>query len=649
MPTHNKKFKKIRIMHFGIIHFLAIFSPAAASTCGEQLYIGPDLFLALVFCSYSTDSVALLTCLNTTPWGTGYVPSLGSNLVSEITAETPCALNCIFKFVDSVHGLITNSNFKSKCGEAWGPTSVATFNSQACMVVMYEMLTEFNRCASNGYDIRTGLATTRCLYADFIAILRDFTPYSHMLDLAAAQVPSANYRYHVSAGFSSRLNAFDCGSCFDSLYDSLLLVSDSISSICKGDEKYKAACSSTLLGSVLSSFGVCTGGFSMYTLKPSYCSAQQQAVSADLFRPYRSGVECVHLLQPGNYNPTYDCVGLYNGLVDSPQVPCTTCMISALGNILFQRQPACGTFGAYSQPCIESFTGINGMLAQFQLCAGFKLNTEDPSCFGFEWIEIVSLDAGYFAPLFIAGISQTTFNNAATVIRTDIALRDIESAVRNVTCLNCFNALTADSWFLWSKNATTRTACAPNLFSDTCFFDPGVEKIRNRFKACSGHDLLPETYDRCTNTEIENMSDLAGEIFKIGISSTNADSVKQYIATQVLDAGIVSRSCGICYMFFGSELVKLDDKTKSICDSYYTCTLVTSSNMTQIRQGFFTCAGIEINVSPDTSILVSTTPPPLSVVSFVPLYAGNVTTKGILNTCSFLIPMILFAIVLIFP
>ena len=636
----------MHISRFGIVFFFTCFSLVDGKACDEQLYVQSNWFKSLVYCSYLSDSVGLLACLNTTPWGTGSIPTLGANLVSVMTAGDSCAIDCIKPFVDSVHALITNSNFKSNCGAAWGSNSPVSLNSQSCMVVMNDILNQFNRCASNGYDIRTGLTSTRCLYEDFISILRDFTPYSRMLDLAAAQVPSSNYRFHVSAGFSSRLDAFDCGSCFDALYASLSILSDAISSTCKGDDKYKAACSSTLLGSILTSFGVCVGGFSMYTTKPNYCSSEQQAVSADLFRPYRSGVECVYLIRPGNLTPTYDCVGLYNGLVDSPQVPCTTCMIGALGNMLSQMQPACRTFGAYSQLCIKSFTGIDGMLAKFQLCAGFKLNTDDSSCFGYEWDQIVSLEAGYFAPLFIAGISQSTFNTAAAVIRTDISLRDIAVTVSNKTCLSCFNAFTADSWFLWSKNATTRSACTPNFFGDACFYDAGVEKIRNRFKACSGHALSPETYDRCTGSEVDKMSALTGEIFKIGISSTNADTVKEYIASQAIDTGIVSRSCGVCYMFFGSELVKLDHATKSVCDSYYTCSLMPSSNITQIRQGFFTCAGVEINVSADSSILVSTTPPPLSVISFVPLYAGNITSKDVLKNHSYTIS-ILIAIIFI--
>lgn len=612
----------------GILLVFAHFSRSAATSCNASNYSGSKWFESLVYCAYQSGSVGLLACLTTTSWGSGIIPVVGPNLITEVGTPTPCALNCVFPFVDAFNAGSITGSIKSKCGASWSATSVATLNTQACMQAIYTLLNKFNTCAANGADLRTGLSTTRCLYDDFIAILRDFTPYIHMVDLAAAQVDKSNYRSQVAPGFSSRLDAFPCGVCFDSLYGSLLSLSAPISTTCQGDNKFNAACSSTLLGPALVNFGVCVGGFSMYTLKPNYCNAEQQALSADLFRPYRSGVECVYLLllYP-TYNPTYDCVGLYNGLVDSPQVPCTTCMINALGYILFQMQPYCKTFGAYSQLCINSYTGFNGMLAQFQLCAGFKLNTDDPSCSGFEWDQILSFDAGYFAPLFWGGITSHSFNEAAQIINTDISFTNTSIAISNITCTNCFKAFAADSWFLWSKNATTRSACAPNLFSDQCFFDAGVTKLRNRFKACSGHDLLPETYNRCTADEVNSMADKAGEIFKIGISSTSLDPIKQFIVSSVIDIGIVSRACGFCYMYYGTELFKLDDTTKAACDSYYSCTLVTTGNMTQIRQGFYTCAGLELVVSPETSVIEVATPPPYSVVSFVPLYTGNTTNS----------------------
>lgn len=611
---------------YGILLILVHFSRSTAASCNANNYSGSSWYLSLIYCSYQSGSTGLLACLSTTSWGTGIIPAIGPGLIAEVGGNTPCALNCITPLVNALNVGLTTGSIKSKCGAVWSAASVATFNSQACMAALYALLNKFNACAANGADLRTGLPTTRCIYDDFIGILRDFTPYIYMIDLAAAQVAKMNYRSHVAPGFSSRLDSFPCGTCFDSLYDSLLALSAQISTTCQGDDKFNSPCSTVLLGQALANFGVCAGGFSMYTLKPSYCSAEQQSLSADLFRPYRSGVECVYLLlQYPTYNPTYDCVGLYNGLVDSPQVPCTTCMIAALGNILFQMQPYCRTFGAYSPLCINSYTGINGMLAQFQLCAGFKLNTNDPSCSGFEWDQILSLDAGYFAPLFWAGISSNSFNDAARVIDTDISFTNTSLAISNVSCSNCFKAFAADSWFLWSKNATTRSACAPNVFSDDCFFDAGVTKIRGRFKACSGQDLLPETYNRCTTDEVKNMADKAGEIFKIGISSTSIDPVKEYIVSSVIDSGMVSRSCGVCYMYYGTELFRLDDATKSACDSYYSCTLVTTGNMTQIRQGFYTCAGEELVVSPESSVIEMATPPPYSVASFVPLYTGNAT------------------------
>ena len=637
-------------MHLvGILILLINVSPYVATHCDSDNYGGPRWFNALVYCGYSTGSAGLLACLNTTPWGTGVIPAIGPNLLTEVNGGTQCAVNCVSPFVNAFNSGMSNAGFKTKCGSVWGSTTLAVLNSQACMQAMYDMLNKFNACASNGADLRTGLPTTRCLYDDFIGILRDYTPYIRLLDLAAAQVAPINYRAHVGVGFSTRLDSLPCAPCFDSLYGSLLALSSSISSTCQGDDKFKTTCSSTLLGPALVDFGVCAGGFSMYTLKPNYCTPEQQANSADLFLPYRSGVECVYLLRPGNYNPTYDCVGLYNGVVDAPQVPCTTCMINALGNILFQmNRPYCQAFGAYSQLCISSYTGLNGMLAQFQLCAGFKLITDNPSCAGFEWDQVLSSGAGYFASLFMEGIAAPSFNDAAAIIRTDISLRQTAIAVSNITCFTCFRAFTADSWFLWSKNITTRNTCAPNIFSDECFYDPGVTKIRNRFKACSGHELLPEHYNRCTEEEVASMAEFAGEIFKIGISSTSADPVKQYMASSVLDTGVISGLCGMCYIYYGTELVKLDDQTKTVCDSYYSCTLEQTGKMTQIRQGFFTCAGRELIVSSETSIVVSTTPPPYSVVSFVPLYAGNGTTKS-QSTTSCLSALLLTTILLLIP
>ena len=613
----------------GIILSVSCARSVDGTYCNAQDYSGLKWFNTLVYCSYSSGYDDLLNCLNTAPWGIGSVPEIGPNLITEVSSDSACAKRCIQPFVDTLNALLSVESVNVVCGASWVADSLISINSQACMALMYDVLNTFNSCAANGADIRTGLQSTRCMYNEYIAVLSDFTPYIALLDLAAAQVPINAYRLHVGPGFTSRLNILDCGVCFDSLYESLLDLSSSIETTCSGDDKFSSVCSTDLLGSALSEFSICVGGFTMFTAKPNYCTAEERAVSLDLFRPYRSGVECAPLLNLTNLTPTYDCVGLYNGMMDSPDVPCTICMISTLSSMEVEMTSACEIFGAYSKPCIDSFTAIDGMLANFQLCAGSELSTEDPSCIVSQWGELLEIGAGHFSPFFLAGISSPSFNEAAFVIQNDTYMANISRMITNLPCNNCYNAFAADSWSLWSRNATTRAACEQNIFSDTCFFDAGVQKIRGRFKNCSGHDLLPETYDRCTSDEIANMADLAGELFTIGISTHSPSVVKEFLITSGLATGVISSSCGFCYMYFGTELIKLDEDTKNLCESYYACTLTPSGNMTQIRQGFFTCAGSEIIVSPETSEVISTTPPPYSVVSFIPLYGGNGTSNDI--------------------
>jgi hypothetical protein len=272
------------------------------------------------------------------------------------------------------------------------------------------------------------------------------------------------------------------------------------------------------------------------------------------------------------------------------------------------------------------------MLENFSLCAGYDLNTDNPACPGFEWDQIVGNETARFGPIFLASIDATDRISAASVISTDPALIDISAATQNLTCTSCFNAFTTDIWQGWNYNSTMRSTCNLDPFSDTCFFDPYVTEARDRFTACSGHQIKPETYDRCTEDEIDEVgtSGISAMIFKHVVSITTTSDIVDYVQTILRTTDgeqIVSSSCSYCYIYFAREIFKLSYDIKKKCLSFNTCAFE-QADFDRIRLGFKTCSGFDIAVDDAASQMTSSTQAPFSVTTYMSInIAGGATTS----------------------
>jgi hypothetical protein len=271
---------------------------------------------------------------------------------------------------------------------------------------------------------------------------------------------------------------------------------------------------------------------------------------------------------------------------------------------------------------------VGGMLENFSLCAGYDLNTDNPACLTFEWDQI-GADTAKFAPLLLASIEATDRASAAQVIHTDQALVKISAAsIHNITCSTCFDAYTTDIWSGWNFNSTMRATCTKDPFNDECYFDPYMSQARNRFVACAGHSIEPETYDRCTASEVKDLGTSSAMIFKNALAiTTTSDTLVDNVLSLVTQ--YASPACSYCYIYFARQSFKLSTTVKAQCLSFNKCAFK-QPDFDRIRQGFKTCSGFDIAVDDELSQITSSTQAPFSVTTYVGInVAGGSRTRSV--------------------
>lgn len=479
-----------------------------------------DWYYDLMYCGASSAIPLTGATLNQAQQALVSPPS-DANLDTLLDSTTDTCSVCALDFANSIQLLREDPGFISACGDIAATWATTKLGDLECLDVLYEPITAFNECTGNGYDLFTFSSNIRCTTEEFVLIDRLFRPWGPMIAQALDGVSVEDYASSIDSHFASSKADSSCGSCFDDLYDNLVVV-DCV------DSAFDSACLAATQ-TVRDAFAVCTGGFALNVDMSIQCTAAEGELFGDVYRPYFSYVKCA------SDEPTFfACVDENNGIEDTVSSSCDPCFG------VFQTQAAAlmthtCSLDPFSTACVEIMDRKDGPVSAFEICTGFELSTDSTRCTAPERSDMVDADHMY-PPMLIAAKSAADLFAAGNLLEDSADLQAL--TVGDVTCTSCYRAFIGDAFI--GFNAGSFTDCEENIYSDSCA--TAIAKILDRFTTCSSITLTADSPNICTATQMDRVTVFDGldALLVSGNSVAVAEEVDSLISDTI--------PCKLCFV-----------------------------------------------------------------------------------------------------
>ena len=433
---------------------------------------------------------------------------LGTHLGDTTHDATHACTTCVLTLANAIVDLFENDTVSTSC---------ETYSSTDCQFALYNVVDDFNACADNGLDIKSGISYSRCTLSEFRDLQMNFDIYETIAPIAMINsVPSIDKEIvYESAGLTEAVAALSapCALALDSFVDGLeamtFLASPDcwISGVTPEAIPMDGDClEDSVLGGLLTAF-TGTHGFELRTVPSTHCTdAADISMINETLRPYHALTKCATETLLVDQEA---CVSALNGLFDSvdSNLNCYPCFLNYMNDVAADEAMVTDCLVDPSKsicPLVGNL--LNGPLYKFAICAGFEMNTDATKCTTVEKNHMGTAFLSY-TQLVTCGLFTTASERLACLANVH-PLNDGFMEDSTSGCLSCYWALVEDVQVMNAANPNLGLVCR-NPFQAECKAAlTGTGKPLDRFHECSGVRLVADSGIACTTPEFEALMDL---------------------------------------------------------------------------------------------------------------------------------------------
>ena len=199
--------------------------------------------------------------------------------------------------------------------------------------------------------------------------------------------------------------------------------------------------------------------------------------------------------------------------------------------------------------CLDSLTGLYAPIYEFDVAAGFELNTGTTICTETQWAKLSDSEKSYI-PALRCAIRSTSVLETLDCIEFDSSA--ILAKERIIPCTACFKQLAIEAFLM--RDTLPDILCM-DTFSEGCLEAMSVPLVN--FRTCSGTDAIDTSYDACEDSV--GPASLAMALELVRESRTPTEGVLKFNQW----SGLTGSNCAYCHQDLIEDLFNLQDR--SVC------------------------------------------------------------------------------------